>query len=97
MKIRLKSFFHFDITRVFDHSQIDLAEDGPTLRVLLQEVTRKSDGEIQVMDPETGHVDTEYFVLLNGHESQTLPQGLETELHQGDEVGIGMMHFWGGG
>jgi molybdopterin converting factor small subunit len=97
VKVRLKFFFHFDITRVFDQNQIDLAGDRPTLRALLQEVIQKSDGKIQVIEPETGYIDTEYFVLLNGRESQALPQGLETELHDGDEVGIGMMHFWGGG
>ena len=34
---------------------------------------------------------------VNGHDFQTLPQGLETELRDGDEVGIGLLYFWGGG
>lgn len=97
MRIRLKSFFYFDVTRIFDDNQIELAVDRPTLRSLLEEVVRKTDGKVQIMDPETNEIDAEYFVLLNGKESQALPQGLETALHDGDEVGIGMMHFWGGG
>ena len=97
MKVRLKSFFHFDLAEAFDRGQIQLANDRPTLRDLLNEVALKSDGRVRVVDPESGEMDTEYFVLLNGREVQALPQGLGAELHDGDEVGIGMMHFWGGG
>jgi hypothetical protein len=49
------------------------------------------------VDPESGEMDAEFFVLLNGREVPAVPGGLEIELHDGDEVGIGMMHFWGGG
>ena len=97
MKIRLRSFFHFDVAEVFDQGQVQLADDRSKLRDLLTEVVRRSNGKAQVMDPATGEFDTDYFVLLNGRELQRLEQGLETELHDGDEVGIGMMHFWGGG
>ncbi len=97
MKIRLKSFFHFDVAEFFDRSQMQPANDRPTLRDLLNEVAQKSDGKVRVVDPETGEMDPEYFVLLNGREVRDLPQGLGSELRDGDEVGIGMMHFWGGG
>jgi molybdopterin converting factor small subunit len=97
MRIRLKSFFYFDVTRIFDDNQIELAVDRPTLRSLLEEVVRKTYGKVQIIDPEANEIDAEYFVLVNGKESQALPQGLETALRDGDEVGIGMMHFWGGG
>lgn len=97
MKIRLKSFFHFDLAEAFDRGQIRLTGDRPTLRDLLNEVALKSDGRVRVVDPESGEIDTEYFVLLNGREVKPSPRQLEIELHDGDEVGIGMMHFWGGG
>ena len=97
MRIRLRSFFHFDVAKIFDDSQIDLAGDRPTLKSLLEEVARKTDGKVPIIAPEANEIDAEYFVLVNGKESQALPQGLETALHDGDEVGIGMMHFWGGG
>lgn len=97
MKIRLRSFFHFDVAEVFDQGQVQLADDRPTLRDLLKEVARRSRGRAQTIDPATGELDTEYFVLVNGRELQSLEQGLETRLRDGDEVGIGMMHFWGGG
>lgn len=97
MIIRLKSFFHFDVAKIFDDSQIELARDRPNLRNLLEEVARKTDGKVQIIDSQANEIDAEYFVLVNGKESQALSQGLETVLHDGDEVGIGMMHFWGGG
>jgi molybdopterin converting factor small subunit len=97
MKIRLRSFFHFDVAEAFDQGQVQLANDRPTLRDLLKEVVQRSKGKVQVIDPETGEIDTEYFVLVNGRDIQCLERGLETELRDGDEVGIGMMHFWGGG
>ena len=97
VKIRLKSFFYFDVTKAFGHEQISLKDEKPTLRTLLQEVTRKSEGTVEIINPQSGRVNDEYFVLVNGRDFQTLPQGLETELSEGDEVGIGLLYFWGGG
>jgi len=67
------------------------------LRTLLQEVARKSEGTVEIINPQSGRVNDEYFVLVNGRDFQILPQGLETELSEGDEVGIGLFYFWGGG
>jgi hypothetical protein len=97
MKVRLKLFFHSDVAELSDRGQMQLANDRPTLRDLLYEVAEQSHGKIQVVDPESGEMDTDYFVLLNGREVPAMPQALEVKLHDGDEVGIGMMHFWGGG
>lgn len=97
MKIRLKSFFYFDVVKAFGQEQINLKAERPTLRTLLQEVARKSKGEVEIINPQSGRVDDEYFILVNGRDFQTLPQGLETELSEGDEVGIGLLYFWGGG
>jgi len=103
VKIRLKSFFYFDVTKAFGHEQISLKVDKtlrdekPTLRTLLQEVSRKSEGAVEIINPQSGRVDDEYFILVNGLDFQTLPRGLETELSEGDEVGIGLLYFWGGG
>lgn len=93
----MKSFFHLDVSKAFGSDHIEFADDRATLRTVLQEVMRKGNGKIEVIDPATGKIDVDYFVLLNRRESQTLPQGLGTELHEGDEVAIGMMHYWGGG
>jgi molybdopterin converting factor small subunit len=97
VKIRLKSFFYFDVAKAFGHEQISLKAKKPTLRTLLQEVTQKSEGTLEIINPQSERVNDEYFILVNGSDFQTLPQGLETELSEGDEVGIGLLYFWGGG
>jgi len=97
VKIRLKSFFYLDVKKAFGQEQINLKDERPTLRTLLQEVTRKSKGTVEIINPQSGMVDDEYFIIVNGRDFQTLPQGLETELNEGDEVGIGLLYFWGGG
>ena len=97
MKIRLRSFFHFDVPKAFGSDEIDLSTDGATIKVLLQEVARRSEGAIDAIDPQSGLLSTEYFVLVNGRDLESLPNGLETALREGDEVGLGMNYFWGGG
>jgi hypothetical protein len=97
MKVRLKSFFHYDLDQVVDRGMMELEGGSPTLRELLSEIALRSHGEVRVVDPETGEMDAEFFILLNGCEVPAMPQGLETKLRDGDEVGIGKMHFWGGG
>ena len=97
MRIRLKSFFHFDVAKVFGHDQMELSTDGATIRTLLQDIARKTQGAIDAIDPQSGMLDNEYFVLLNGRDLENLPDRLETQLREGDEVGIGMNYFWGGG
>ena len=102
VKIRLKSFFYFDVAKAFGHEQISLKVDKtlrdekPTLRTLLQQVARKSEGAVEIINPQSGRVDDEYFILVNGRDFQTLPQGLETELNDGDEVDVGLTILTGG-
>jgi len=97
VRIRLKSFFHFDVAKVFGHDHVELSTDRATIRALLQEIARKSQGAIAAIDSQGGVLDAEYFVLVNGRDLESLPGGLEAELSEGDEVGIGMNYFWGGG
>jgi molybdopterin converting factor small subunit len=97
MKIRLRSFFHFDVPKAFGSDEIDLSARRVTIRTLLQEIARRSEGAIDAIDPQSGLLSTEYFVLVNGRDLESLPNGLETALRDGDEVGLGMNYFWGGG
>jgi len=96
LRIRLKSFFHFDVARAFGSEWVELPGERVTLRHVLEEVVERTRGKVQIIDPVQG-IDTEYFVLVNGAEVPSAPESLATELHEGDEVGVGMMHFWGGG
>jgi molybdopterin converting factor small subunit len=97
MKIRLRSFFHFDVSKAFGSDEVDLSRGGATIKALLQEIARRSGGAIEAIDPQSGLLSTEYFVLVNGRDLGSLPGGLETTLREGDEVGLGMNYFWGGG
>lgn len=97
MKIRLKSFFHLDVANVFEHDQLELPDEGTTIRTLLELITRKSGGAIKAIDPVSDRLDIDYFVLVNGRDLESLPQGLDTQLCDGDEVGMGMNYHWGGG
>jgi molybdopterin converting factor small subunit len=97
MRIRLKSFFHFDLASISGSDEMELSADGATVRSLLQEISRRTGGAVEAIDPQSGLLDTEYFVLVNGRDAETLSGGLDAELCQGDEVGIGTTYFWGGG
>jgi len=68
-----------------------------TLGDVLEEVVRKTNGKVEVIESGGQRIDAEYFVLINGIEVPSTPESLRIELQEGDEVGVGMMHFWGGG
>lgn len=96
VKIRLK-FLNLDVTiKDFRLGEINLEADTVTLRTLLQELTRKSGGRVELIDPQSGAFNEEYIALVNRREFESLPQGLETELNDGDEVDIGLTILTGG-
>jgi len=96
MKIRLKSF-NFDVVDIFGRSEVDIEAAPATLKRLLQELTQNSRGRIELIDPQDGEFNEEYIVLVNKHEFRTLPQELETQLSDGDEVQIGLLYILEGG
>lgn len=96
MKIRLKSF-NFDVVQSFGRDEVNLEQGRATLHRLLQELTERSGGRIELISPHDGHFNEEFIVLINGQEFRNLPQGLETELSDGDEVDIGLLYILEGG
>lgn len=96
MRIRLKSFFHFDFSKAFGNDNVEFSEDA-TVRALLETLHRETGGVVDAIDQYSGGLDIDYFVLLNGRDMDLFPQGMETALHDGDEVAIGMNYHWGGG
>jgi molybdopterin converting factor small subunit len=96
MKIRLRSF-NFDVVDMFGQDEVDLGSEPATLRSLLQELTQKSRGRVELIDPQGGEFNEEYIVLVNRHEFRALPQELDTELNDGDEVQIGLLYILEGG
>jgi len=96
MKIRLK-FLNLDVTRKdLGLGEINIEADTVTLRSLLQELIWKSGGRVELIDPQSGAFNEEYIVLVNGRGLESLPQGLETELNDGDEVDVGLTILTGG-
>ncbi len=100
MKVYLTSLFEFDVEEAFGDEEMNLKGERATLKTLLQELTRKSEGAIEFIDPQNGKLNDEYFFTINGNEFQDMPKGLETELSDEDEVGIGYVNIFnlmGGG
>ena len=92
MKIKLESMFGvfgIDLAKTFGGDQVEIAEDGISLKSLLEVLTEQSDSTIRFIDVEDKEVDEAYFVLLNDNEVKTLKNGLDTQLKDGDVVGIG--------
>jgi molybdopterin converting factor small subunit len=89
--------FNFDVVDIFGQDEVDLGSEPATLRSLLQELTPKSRGRIELIDPQGGEFNEEYIVLVNRHEFRALPQELDTELNDGDEVQIGLLYILEGG
>ena len=83
--------------QAFGSDWLELPDEKVTLRDVLEEVVQRTNGKVKIIEPEGQQIDSEYFVLVNGTEVPPATESLERELQEGDEVGVGMMHFWGGG
>ncbi len=85
MKIVLKTNFSLGAERNGRTEEIDLP--APTLKTVLEYVSRKYQNGRDLYNPETSVMDPEEFsLLLNGSSYQFLPQKLLTPLSEGDEV-----------
>jgi len=78
---------NFEVHGLFRPTELELEGSRITLRGLLEELSQRSGGEIRFI--EDGDVDPqEFLILLNGRPYRSLPQGLETEIGDGDRVTI---------
>jgi len=66
--------------------QKGLEIQSTNLRDLLDELCSKY--QVNLVDPATGDVHEDIVLLLNGVRHAALPEGLETTLKGGDEVGL---------
>jgi len=92
LRIKLESMFGvfgIDLAKTFGGDQVEIDEDSIVLKDFLFVLTAQSAGTIRFIDVEDEAVDEAYFVLLNGNEVKTLSHGLNTQLKNGDVVGIG--------
>jgi len=92
LRIKLESMFDvfgIDLTKTFGGDQVELNEDSITLKSFLELLTEQSGNTIRFVDLEGENVAEDYFVLLNGNEVKSLAKGLDTNLADGDVVGLG--------
>lgn len=73
-------------------------EHGSLLRDLLDRLFRNSYFAKEVMDPATGELllDGVFKILLNAVPYQSLPEGLDTELKEGDTLNLTLILLGGG-
>ena len=89
MRIKLQSLFGLETLTAFGGDEVELNANKIKLRDFLTELSIYSNGSINLIDTETGNVVGQYFILLNGRGCLSLKNGLDTELKDGDEIGIG--------
>jgi molybdopterin converting factor small subunit len=95
MKISLES--NVDLGEIFGQKgKAELEIQTATLRSVLQELSNRSQGRVDLIDRRTGDVDIDCFVFINGLLHYSLPRGLDTELKNGDEVKITFLGLGGG-
>ncbi len=73
-------------------------EQGGLLRDLLDRLLRDAYFAKEIVDPKTGELllDGAFQVLLNDVPSHSLPEGLDTELHDGDVLTMTLILIGGG-
>ncbi len=73
-------------------------EQGSRLRDLLDRLLRNTYFAKEIVDPKTGELelDETFQVLLNTVPAHSLPNGLDTELHEGDVLNLTLMLIGGG-
>ncbi|MFC1978433.1 MoaD/ThiS family protein [Chloroflexota bacterium] len=92
MRIKLESMFGvfgIDLVKTFGGDQVELDGDSITLKDFLVVLTEQGGNTIRFVDVGGESVADDYFVLLNGNEVKSLKEGLDTNLSDGDVVGIG--------
>ncbi len=95
MKIKIDS--NFGLYGLPEESEICL--DGPrmTLRMVLEELAKRSSGKVNYINPLTGAVDPTDFILeINGISNSGLKEDLSVVLNEGDVVSIKITPLEGG-
>jgi hypothetical protein len=72
MKIQLKSF-NFDVVDIFGQGEVNIEAEPAMVRSLLQQLTQKSGGRLELIDPQGGEFNEGCIVLVNKREFRALP------------------------
>lgn len=89
MKIKIKGYFSFKkVFRNLGVTEIEIS--GGPLRGLLDILSNMYGKEFAdlIYDSKTKRVRRDIRILLNGRHIVHLPKGLNTELNDGDEIGV---------
>jgi hypothetical protein len=95
MKVIIDS--NFALYGLREESEMQL--DGPrvTLRMVLQELSKRNSGRITLVDPSTGAVDPLDFLLkVNGILKSGSKKDLEASVNEGDTVSVKITLLDGG-
>ena len=76
--------------------EMELPEDGVTLRDVLLEVCRRNRGLDVIDSRNEAEVDDGFVVSVNGREYMFLPKRLDSPLSDGDQVEVAVAVFGGG-
>lgn len=89
MAIRIKPYFA--LRRAMGGQQfIEIDSDSTPLEDLLENLVTRYGPELRamVLDPESGGVNPNIQILVNGRSYRTLPDQLKTLLKSGDEISL---------
>lgn len=89
MKIRVKGYFTFK--KVMDGKAVlEIEIEKATIKDVLKDLSENFDQDFReaIIDPKTQEVNSLIRVLVNGRHYQYLPNRLNTELKEGDEVAL---------
>lgn len=85
MKIKVKTNF-------FGQPEFEI--EMPTLRKVLRELSNRIN--LSIVKPTNEEVHGDFKIYLNGVEYEGLPNGIDTELKEGDKVEVTMVVLAGG-
>jgi len=89
MKIRVKSFL--TLRKVMDgQASLEIEAEGLTIRQLLEKLCNRFGENLRnmIFDPEAQGETQDIKILINGRHYRHMPDRLDSELKDGDEVSI---------
>ena len=89
--IKLNTNFAFNVQ---DSGDFPLPPDVKTITDLLQHIGKEI--EFDLIDPDTGELDIDLEITINGKDFWFYPTGLKTPLNDGDSVQVSLIPLGGG-
>ena len=89
MKIKVKGYFTFKKI-MGGKAVLEIEKEKATIKEMLKDLSENFDHDFKeaIIDPKTQEVSSHIRILVNGRHYQFLPNRLNTELKEGDEVAL---------